>query len=106
MNKRIQKKKLKQAVAAHERELEGTPWGRITLSFEQLQTAFAAFAQTLVQELSTYAQHLRGELQQSAKTVDSKMSERISQFPVVGPSVARGLHEFATDPNISPPTRH
>jgi len=101
MNKRIQKKKETQAEAAHEHELEGTPWGRITLSYEHLQSAFREFALTLAQEARTYGGTLRGELQQGMKSVDDAVGDPLSRVPVVGPRAARQLHEFATDPPAS-----
>lgn len=96
MNKRIQKKLEKKAELAHEEELSGTSWGRITLSFEHLRDAFDEFLTTLGTELGTLESQLRGRLRERAQVIDHDLAPQVAKVPVVGPKVARGIHEFAT----------
>jgi hypothetical protein len=96
MNKRIEKKVQKRDELAHQQELSRTAWGRITLSYEHLQSAFAEFLETLSTELKGVRQSAQEGLRTRAQSLDEELTPQIAKVPVVGPNLARGLHELAS----------
>ena len=93
MNKRQLKKRERQQELAHEHELEQSAWGRIRLSYEHLEDAFAAFVTTVFEEADGVRKGLTEQLLLQLKTVDQDVTPRVARVPVVGPAVARSIHQ-------------
>lgn len=96
MNKRIAKKKMTQAEMERENRLAETSWGRITLSFEELQQAFAGFLETVNEEVSLLSSNVWTQLDANLRSFDERVTPEIAKIPVIGRDAAREIHQFAT----------
>lgn len=93
MNKRQLKKRERQQETERELELTQSAWGRIQLSYEELEDAFDAFVATVFEEAQRFRDGWAEQLVGRLKSLDREVAPTVARVPVVGPVVARGIHQ-------------